>query len=825
MTQQITQRSNVHHAPVTWKNLSFRWVLPHIVKERQLRPLWANGRERREADPPPLADPTFFLFKTLPPKVPPPPTLGGVRGTKGVCFPFCGIGVGLEGEFFNRFPSNLGKGCLSVTRPPPLGSAASHLFNWVGQHPETVLSHVLVSDTVEASIRHLPLDPRLSCRIAHLWKNVLSRQRGPAVSLLASHHGEPGSIPGRGIPGFSHVPIVPGDVAGRRVYLGISRSPRPSISELLHTHLAPPPSALKTTLLKPLRLRAAQISSLTYACLRRFYPSSACERGMYECHTTSVPSLLRRECLNWRALSSWSGDVLRAEEDEARCVWSSFGMRRQRKEESPDKTRRPWSRRPHTKIRVRPAENRTRIAHGEVEILRFTSSSGVPWCLCWGPAAGVFPLLESTGLFFLSLMWSAKGSLTCCSLLSGRIAWRPSCRAITTDPSSRKSRIKIGTKLQTPMRRCIVLLKHDICVILKQLRNSKQLQHVQLHWRCDGALSEKEWTDDFVMQKSAPNIQLWAASGTLWHLTKGLEPQTRTLCRLSTPLTKKIASLEKSNTFGVTIIVLQYEIDCVVIPTRGVIEQQKPEQCALSTHETIKFEGVLHEAREFLFETDIDVEVTAEHTGTVGVYSEVGRYVMAVMYVREENLNNLYCACAINLATVYRDDPSTKVSLALIGVYEYDIVNPPLVRTNTGPTPRKIISGSSLGEALTMNKALCAVVNNEVSRADEGEARGVWSSAGMQGRGKREIPRGSTDRRHRPARFPLAKISSERPAGSPWWEESRLTARPPQPWRLVRHLHTVCLRENAHVIALEWRDESACARTFFRVRGTAMKAI
>ncbi|KAJ8885050.1 hypothetical protein PR048_011246 [Dryococelus australis] len=40
--------------------------------------------------------------------------------------------------------------------------------------------------------------------------------------------------------------------------------------------------------------------------------------------------------------------------------------------------------------------------HKGVEILCFTSSSGAPWCLCWGPAAGVFLLLESTWLFFLS---------------------------------------------------------------------------------------------------------------------------------------------------------------------------------------------------------------------------------------------------------------------------------------------------------------------------------------------------------------------------------------------------------------------------------------
>ncbi|KAJ8870084.1 hypothetical protein PR048_029095 [Dryococelus australis] len=46
---------------------------------------------------------------------------------------------------------------------------------------------------------------------------------------------------------------------------------------------------------------------------------------------------------------------------------------------------------------------------------------------------------------------------------------------------------------------------------------------------------------------------------------------------------------------------------------------------------------------------------------------------------------------------------------------------------------------------------------NEVS--NEGEMRWEWSSAGMQKRGKRENPpRNPADERHRPARFPLAKI-------------------------------------------------------------------
>ncbi|KAJ8877400.1 hypothetical protein PR048_021854 [Dryococelus australis] len=56
------------------------------------------------------------------------------------------------------------------------------------------------------------------------------------LNLLTSHQGEPGSIPDRVTPGFSHVGIVPDDVAGRRVFSGISRFPRPLMPMPLHSH-------------------------------------------------------------------------------------------------------------------------------------------------------------------------------------------------------------------------------------------------------------------------------------------------------------------------------------------------------------------------------------------------------------------------------------------------------------------------------------------------------------------------------------------------------------------------------------------------------------
>ncbi|KAJ8880365.1 hypothetical protein PR048_016834 [Dryococelus australis] len=90
------------------------------------------------------------------------------------------------------------------------------------------------------------------------------RGRGGVVSrLLASHLGEPGSIPIGVASGFLHVVIVPDDAADRQVFSGISRFPRACIPVRLQTHLASPPSALKTSL-----LRTAQISPRTN-CFRK----------------------------------------------------------------------------------------------------------------------------------------------------------------------------------------------------------------------------------------------------------------------------------------------------------------------------------------------------------------------------------------------------------------------------------------------------------------------------------------------------------------------------------------------------------------------------
>ncbi|KAJ8882581.1 hypothetical protein PR048_014392 [Dryococelus australis] len=63
----------------------------------------------------------------------------------------------------------------------------------------------------------------VACAAGCNWALAAVEPRYVVVRLLASHQGEPGSIPGGVVPEFAHVEIVLYDAAGRRVFLGISR--------------------------------------------------------------------------------------------------------------------------------------------------------------------------------------------------------------------------------------------------------------------------------------------------------------------------------------------------------------------------------------------------------------------------------------------------------------------------------------------------------------------------------------------------------------------------------------------------------------------------
>ncbi|KAJ8877615.1 hypothetical protein PR048_022070 [Dryococelus australis] len=97
--------------------------------------------------------------------------------------------------------------------------------------------------------------------------------RGVVVArLLAYLQGEPGSIPGRLPPGFSHVGIVWDNAAGRWVFSGISRFPPPCpcIPALLHIHITSPSSALKTSMLRAAQISPSHSPLKAHTAFRRF---------------------------------------------------------------------------------------------------------------------------------------------------------------------------------------------------------------------------------------------------------------------------------------------------------------------------------------------------------------------------------------------------------------------------------------------------------------------------------------------------------------------------------------------------------------------------
>ncbi|KAJ8869008.1 hypothetical protein PR048_030554, partial [Dryococelus australis] len=76
--------------------------------------------------------------------------------------------------------------------------------------------------TFHVAHTYTPLHPLLGYHGIYFVPHSVGAAVARVASLLASHRGEPGSIPGRATSGFSHVRIVPDDAAGRRVFSGIS---------------------------------------------------------------------------------------------------------------------------------------------------------------------------------------------------------------------------------------------------------------------------------------------------------------------------------------------------------------------------------------------------------------------------------------------------------------------------------------------------------------------------------------------------------------------------------------------------------------------------
>ncbi|KAJ8867748.1 hypothetical protein PR048_031551 [Dryococelus australis] len=78
------------------------------------------------------------------------------------------------------------------------------------------------------------------------------------------------------LPGCSHAGIAPDDVAGRRVFPGISRLSRPRIPMLLHTHIASPALALNTLMLSYKKLPQSAECAFEINLRKKSLPMSAC---------------------------------------------------------------------------------------------------------------------------------------------------------------------------------------------------------------------------------------------------------------------------------------------------------------------------------------------------------------------------------------------------------------------------------------------------------------------------------------------------------------------------------------------------------------------
>ncbi|KAJ8877929.1 hypothetical protein PR048_022388 [Dryococelus australis] len=92
---------------------------------------------------------------------------------------------------------------------------------------------------------------------------------------------------------------------------------------------------------------------------------------------------------------------------------------------------------------------------------------------------------------------------------------------------------------------------------------------------------------------------------------------------------------------------------------------------------------------------------------------------------------------------------------------------------------------SSALRGVEWSEEIRAALNSEVLRADGREVRGVWSSTGMKGRVKREIPKKTRRSAASSVTFPICENPGATPPGNesglPRWEASSLTTTPLRP--------------------------------------------
>ncbi|KAJ8894654.1 hypothetical protein PR048_007318 [Dryococelus australis] len=121
---------------------------------------------------------------------------------------------------------------------------------------------------------------------------------GKPVRLLASRLGKQGSIPSRVNPAFSHVGIVPQDVASRRVFSGISRFPAFSFLRSL-THLCAPVLRVRPRAMCSMwTARSTDTPYITRNDKGRSdgsVPAPCATRDVFEARSTDTPYITRND--------------------------------------------------------------------------------------------------------------------------------------------------------------------------------------------------------------------------------------------------------------------------------------------------------------------------------------------------------------------------------------------------------------------------------------------------------------------------------------------------------------------------------------------------
>ncbi|KAJ8867037.1 hypothetical protein PR048_032899 [Dryococelus australis] len=298
--------------------------------------------------------------------------------------------------------------------------------------------------------------------------------------------GEPLSIPGRVAPVYSHVGIVLDDAAGRRGFSWLYRFPRPFIPALLRTHLASPLSTLKTSILLLknvdsehlihhfVRLSSTSVMRALHAIIGKRIGLSMRGRPPHAPSFTTVRSPgLATSVLSSHADTSHRTCASHADTSHRACLHRSLVVERGLHEVRGQLA---------FPLDVGRATALALVARGHQDLGR------------------VFCYLKQFSPLHLSLSLTLSLSLK-----------QVSHDASLVSNSQMRFRPRTGISCTSLWARHIT---HEAYVtVLKKLRNSKELQHVQIHLRCDGVLSEKECSYNFVIAKAcSKHLRL----GCLW---------------------------------------------------------------------------------------------------------------------------------------------------------------------------------------------------------------------------------------------------------------------------------------------------------------------